>query len=373
MVNHSKPSLVYALFVFFAALSISAVAAYYSIVGLMALFSGAVVAIAIMGSVLEIGKLVTASWLYRNWQLAPRFLKLYLTLAVVVLMFITSMGIFGFLSKAHLSQVNPVGDTSAKVERIEFSISQTEAQKERALHTLGLLDQALEEYYKHGYISKALRKRAEQTEEREALQAEVKRADQEIDKLNAEKFELKSELRSFEAEVGPVKYIAELIYGEEKAKDLLDEAVRAVIIILIFVFDPLAVLLVIAGTMTLQQVDSSAEKPQKSEKKKPTKTLPKNEKKEIKIKEVIKEIPVEKIVEKEVIKEVPVEKIVEVIKEVPANIDSAKIEEIASTALENLSGNTRIIDGSVRSLDLDTETKKLFKKELRKVLAERKL
>ena len=86
------------------ALGISAVAAYYSIVGLMAIFSASAMSIAIMGVVLEIGKLITASWLYQNWKRVPFLLKSYLTLAVIVLMFITSMGIFGYLSKAHIDQ-----------------------------------------------------------------------------------------------------------------------------------------------------------------------------------------------------------------------------------------------------------------------------
>jgi hypothetical protein len=149
------------------------------------------------------------------------------------------------------------------------------------------------------------------------------------------------------------------VYGKEKAKDLLDEAVRAVIIILIFVFDPVAVLLVIAGTMTLQQASFSDEGPTKS-----TKSF------SVQKKEKTKPLPTTKKEIKEVIKEVPVEKIVEIIKE--ADVDPAEIEKIIDTALGNMSGNTRIVNGSVQSFDLDARTKKLFKKELRKVLAERK-
>jgi len=282
--NQKKPSIFYALFVLCAALSISGVAAYYSVVGLIAIFSGAALAIAIMGSVLEVGKLVTASWLYRNWKITPWMLKTYLTIAVIVLMFVTSMGIFGFLSKAHLSQINPVGDTTAKIERIEFSIAQHEKRRDRALNTLKLLDDALAGYYEHGYITRGLKQREEQKEERIALQAEVTEANKEIDRLASEKFSLETKKRGFEAEVGPIKYVAELIYGQDKAKEFLDEAVRGVIIVLIFVFDPLAILLVIAGTMTLGLATSG--KKQKESKKEPKK----EEKVEEPIAEILKEL-----------------------------------------------------------------------------------
>ena len=105
------------------AIGISAVAAWYSIIGLMAIFSAAAIAIAIMGGVLEVGKLVTASWLYQNWKRVPKILKGYLTGAVVVLMFITSMGIFGFLSKAHMDQAASAGDAGAQVTRLEDLVS----------------------------------------------------------------------------------------------------------------------------------------------------------------------------------------------------------------------------------------------------------
>ena len=113
----------FGIFVLLTALSISAVAAYYSIIGLMAIFAAAAVPIAIMGVVLEIGKLVTASWLYQFWARIPKFLKYYLTIAVVVLMFITSMGIFGFLSKAHVEQTSNTTQAEAKVERIDEKIN----------------------------------------------------------------------------------------------------------------------------------------------------------------------------------------------------------------------------------------------------------
>ena len=111
-----------AIFTLVVALSISIVAAGYSIIGLMAIFASAPIAIATMGIVLEVGKLVTASWLYNNWKRAPLFLKSYLTIAVVVLMLITSMGIFGFLSKAHIDQNAPSMNTSARIDSLNVQI-----------------------------------------------------------------------------------------------------------------------------------------------------------------------------------------------------------------------------------------------------------
>ena len=117
----------FALFVLITALSISAVAVYYSIIGLMAIFAAAAIPIAVMGVTLEVGKLVTASWLYQYWEKIPKFLKYYLTLAVVVLMFITSMGIFGFLSKAHVEQTSSATQAEARVERVDEKITRFKA------------------------------------------------------------------------------------------------------------------------------------------------------------------------------------------------------------------------------------------------------
>ena len=128
------------------ALAISAVAAYYSIIGLIAIFSAAVIPIAVMGVVLETGKLVTAAWVYHNWKRTPKLLKSYLISAVVVLMFITSMGIFGFLSKAHIEQTTVTSDNTLQIELIESQIQRERTTIKRAEDTLGQLDSALEKY-----------------------------------------------------------------------------------------------------------------------------------------------------------------------------------------------------------------------------------
>ena len=363
--------MVFALFVLFTALCISATAAYYSIVGLMAIFSGAIVSIAIMGTVLEIGKLVTASWLYQYWPRIPKLIRLYLTISVVVLMLITSMGIFGFLSKAHLQQnamseeevaqievyaeklvrsnakiqrwnvdigrlnrgenvrvdflirneqdqLNIIYDRKDKElqlkltiadERIDIHKSKLTEYAERTKNDLALLQQrpdgkideetgktekeiAIDKVRKRdrgvSWVARdKMRKLSEQLrldfnkidkkyapeikiintriqDLRQQAQLKTEDIDTKIiqlegfiekeqtvaDNARVTKLQHESRYREIEVDVGPVKYIADMIYGDE-AKTMLDSAVRAVIIVLIFVFDPLAVLLVVAGNMSI--------------------------------------------------------------------------------------------------------------------------
>tara|TARA_Y100000768_G_scaffold196102_1_gene147372 strand:+ start:2584 stop:3462 length:879 start_codon:yes stop_codon:yes gene_type:complete len=234
------------------ALCISAVAAYYSIVGLMAIFSASAVSIAIMGVVLEIGKLVTASWLYQNWTTVPKVLKYYLTSAVVVLMFITSMGIFGYLSKSHIDAGSNTSQIQIKIDRLDNYIKSEQKTITRAEKQLQSLDDALDRYIELGAVSKGLNKREEQQNERDKLTNMVNKSQTRIDELLDEKSVYDLEIKNFEVEVGPLKYISALIYGDE-ALTFLENAVRWVILILVFVFDPLAVLLVIAANITIKQ------------------------------------------------------------------------------------------------------------------------
>ena len=238
---------------FLSAISISIIAAGYSIIGLATLFAGAVIPIIAMGSALEVGKLVAASWLYNNWNSdVPRLLKAYLFGAIIVLIFITSMGIFGFLSKAHLDQVKPTSSNNIKVELIDKQINQQQVIIDRSQKTLTLLDQTLEKYIDMEYVTRGLKEREKQKPEREALTKAINEASDKIAKLTDEKGSLQLQQDKIEAEVGPIKYVAELIYGEN-AQDNFDSAVRIVILILIFVFDPLAVLLLIAANISLRQ------------------------------------------------------------------------------------------------------------------------
>jgi hypothetical protein len=363
--------MIFALFVLFTALCISATAAYYSIVGLMAIFSGAVVSIAVMGTVLEIGKLVTASWLYQFWPRIPKLIRTYLTISVVVLMLITSMGIFGFLSKAHLQQNAMSEEEVAQIEvyaekltrsnskiqrwnddigrlnrgenvrvdllirneqeqlniiydrikeekfqlkliadeRIDIQKSKLTEYAERTKNDLALLQQrpdgkideetgktekeiAIDKVRKRdrgvSWVARdKMRKVSEQLRTdyskidkeyapeiktintriqdlRQQAQLKTEDIDTKIiqlegfiedeqkvaDNARVTKLQHESKYREIEVDVGPVKYIADMIYGDE-ARTMLDSAVRAVIITLIFVFDPLAVLLVVAGNMSI--------------------------------------------------------------------------------------------------------------------------
>jgi len=380
--------MIFGILTLLSALAISAVAIYYSIAGLVAIFAAAALPIIVMGTALEVGKLVTAVWLHKYWSRATWWLKTYLTTAVFVLMFITSMGIFGFLSKAHIEQTSAGQESVAQVERIDGEIVRLEDIIDRAQDTIkklettgtgndvkiqnqidaeqeridkayeriqpaineqqAIIDQQAELYEKElakidqdmttlqGYIDNGETKKAQQMigasadgifgkktadkigdwqESKQAERAEliekikqarnnpqaqaaadeikrlragveeqikqsnalidrlrkqlgnedkaanidadideqnlrIKNANTEIDKLFEEKYALEGEYRKLEAEVGPIKYIAEFIYGEEANRDMLEEAVRWVIIVIIFVFDPLAVLLLIASQYT---------------------------------------------------------------------------------------------------------------------------
>ena len=235
------------------ALSISAVAAYYSIVGLMAIFSAAAFSIAVMGVVLEIGKLVTASWLYQNWKTVPKVLKYYLTSAVVILMFITSMGIFGYLSKSHIDAGTNTSQVTVKLDRVNSRIASEQKTIDRAERQLENLDKALERYVELGAVSKGLDRRESQEEERLKLTNMVNKSQDKIDEYLDQKSEYELEIKNFEVEVGPLKYISALLYGDD-ALTFLENAVRWVILILVFVFDPLAVLLVVAANITIRDV-----------------------------------------------------------------------------------------------------------------------
>jgi len=233
------------------ALAISTVAAYYSIVGLMAIFAGATTAIAIMGVVLEIGKLVCASWTFQNWKTSPFTIRSYFIVAVIVLMLITSLGIFGFLSRAHITQSSPTALLVERIERIELKVNQRQTQINRYQGRLDTLDQALQRYIELGAISKGLAKIGAMDNETNLLKTKIQGLENEIDGMMDEKYELKTNLSLAEVETGPIKYVASMLYDEVSASEL-ETAVRWIIILLIFVFDPLAVVLVIAANISLR-------------------------------------------------------------------------------------------------------------------------
>ena len=234
------------------ALAISGVAAYYSIIGLVAIFSASVVPIAVMGVVLETGKLVTAAWLYHYWNKVNVLLKTYLISAVFVLMFITSMGIFGFLSKAHIEQTSVSADNTLQIESIDSQINRQRTDITRAESQLTLLDDALKKYVELGAITKGLNARKDQEGERNELTQSISNATENISTLTKKKYELRQKANELIAEVGPIKYIAELAYGNSDT-NTLEEAVRWVILILVWVFDPLAVLLLISANISIKE------------------------------------------------------------------------------------------------------------------------
>ena len=234
------------------ALAISGVAAYYSIIGLVAIFSASVVPIAVMGVVLETGKLVSAAWLYHYWRKVNVLLKTYLISAVLVLMFITSMGIFGFLSKAHIEQTSVQSDNTLRIESIDTQIARQQKDIERAELQLSLLDDALKKYVELDAVTKSINARKGQKEERDALTTIINDATNTIATLTQTKYELRTKQNELVAEVGPIKYIADLVYGNSE-QNTLEESVRWVIIILVWVFDPLAVLLLISANISLKE------------------------------------------------------------------------------------------------------------------------
>jgi flagellar basal body-associated protein FliL len=244
--------MVLASITFFSGLAISAVAIYYSVIGLAAIFAAAVVPIMIMGSILEVSKLVAAWWLKANWYRAPFLLKSYMLIAVIVLMLITSMGIFGFLSKAHTEQAVPVGDNLARIEIIDERIAIEQEIIAQARQDIGILDQQIERFTELGAVTRGVNTRNQQREEREALTQQILQAQEKISELRLERAPFAASLRAIEAEVGPIKYIAKLIYGDNTDSNMMEQAVVWIIIVIVFVFDPLAVLLLLASQMSFK-------------------------------------------------------------------------------------------------------------------------
>jgi hypothetical protein len=238
------------------ALSLSLVAAWYSIIGLTAIFAAAAIPIIIMGGIMEVAKVTVTIWLHEYWQYCKRSMKIQLTFSVIVLMFITSMGIFGFLSKAHLDQAVPTGDVAAKVQILDEKIKTERDTIESARRAIAQMDASVDQTLGRSTTEqgadKAVQIRRSQARERATLQNEISQAQKKIAAYNEERAPIASELRKVEAEVGPIKYIAALIYGDNPDANLLEKAVRWVIIILVLVFDPLAIMMVLAATESIK-------------------------------------------------------------------------------------------------------------------------
>ena len=237
-------------------LTISAVAIWYSVAGLVSIFAAAVIPIIVMGVALEISKLIATVWLKLNWTRAPVFIRTYLLVAIAILMLITSMGIFGFLSKAHSDAGLVSGDVMAKIsvydEKIKTAKDNIDANRKALKQMDEAVDQIMGRSSDEKGADKAVQIRRSQAKERARLQAEIAAEQKTIASLNEARAPIAAEVRKVEAEVGPIKYIASFIYGSNPDANVLEKAVTWVIIIIVVVFDPLAVILLLASQYSFQ-------------------------------------------------------------------------------------------------------------------------
>ena len=260
--------MIFGYFTLLIALVISAVAEYYSIVGLTAIFSAAFWPVVIMGASLGVGKIVGAVWLKINWHRAPLAYKLYLVPAVGFLMLLTALGCFGFLSKAHSDQNLLSGDVESKIaiydEKIKTAKENIDVNRKALKQMDEAVDQVLGRTTDEKGADKAVAIRRTQQKERGRLLAEIETYQKTISALSEERAPIAAEVRKVEAEVGPIKYVAAFIYGDNPDSNLLERAVRWVIIIIVFVFDPLAVMLILAGQQSIRWAKEEKLKDQQS-------------------------------------------------------------------------------------------------------------
>ena len=240
------------LLTLFSALFISSVAAYFSIAGLIAIFPGAPIAVGLMGSALELGKLVSASWIYRFWNRTNVLMRTYFITAIVVLSFITSIGVFGYLTRAYAEGTEGLDANSEQIALLDaqLGIEQDNVQVSRA--TLQQLDKAVSNLNDSSRVERAIQVRNSQRRERTELTSVINNSNQKIAELKKQKAELSVGQRKLETEVGPIKYVAQLVYGADDTSTI-DKAVRLLVLLLIFVFDPLAILMVIAANISMKQ------------------------------------------------------------------------------------------------------------------------
>jgi hypothetical protein len=254
--------MIFGYFTFFVALVISAVAEFYSIIGLTSIFAAAYWPVVIMGVALGVGKITAAVWLKLHWNRASLAYKLYLVPAVAFLMFLTSMGIFGFLSKSHSDLSLVTGDKSAQLviydEKIKILNENTEANRKALKQLDAAVDQVMERSTTVQGAIRSVSVRRNQQQERKQLTDEIIANQQEIGKITEERSVIAAEVRQVEAEVGPIKYIAAVIYGNNHDSELLESAVRWVIILIVLVFDPLALCLLLAAQQSLRWAKEDA-------------------------------------------------------------------------------------------------------------------
>ena len=261
--------MIHAILPFLTAIALSIVAAYYSVIGLAQIFPGSYWPIIIMGSVLEAAKLVTVSWLYNNWNASVRMMRYYFLVAVILLMAITSMGIFGYLSKAHIEHSTSLAPLLEKEFIYEEKIKTIKETIENNRKNLSQLDAAVDQIMVRSADEKGAERsnqiRKAQQKERTRITDEIDGSQKAIQKIIEEKSPVSLEIRKAESDFGPIKYVAEVVYGTHD-RDIIDKAVRLVIFIIIVVFDPLAILLLIAANQTYQALKKAKEEPEEPKK-----------------------------------------------------------------------------------------------------------
>lgn len=268
--------MLFGLYTLFVAVTISVISAFYSVVGLTAIFPGSFWPIVILGTALEVGKVTAAMWLKLNWHRANITYKLYLVPAVGILMLLTSMGIFGGLSKAHLDQSSSTGNISAQVALLDEKIATEKENSQNIRKALKQMDDSVDQLMSRSTsesgADKAVNTRKSQQRERQKLLADLSASQAKIDKLNEQRAPIAVEVRKAEVEVGPIKYIAALLYGDNPDSNLLERAVRWVIIIIVLVFDPLALVLILSGQQSIKwaKLEKTTSKPKTEESPKPT-------------------------------------------------------------------------------------------------------
>ena len=234
-----------------AAVVLSAVSAYFSVTGIRIIFSGALLGATFMGASLEFAKITATVWLYTWWKKSSRLLKYYLIFAIIALIVVSSVGIYGYLARAYVGQRNPGQEIKNRIERIDQSIEREENAISQAESGLNQLDVVIDRYFALDFLTHGITKRNEQKPERNALKDTIIEAEDEISILLDERFTLKNQFDDFSIDVGPIEYIAILLYGEDDAENNFDNAVRILIVLLVLVFDPFAVLLMVCGNVSI--------------------------------------------------------------------------------------------------------------------------
>ena len=234
-----------------AAVVLSAVSAYFSVTGIRIIFSGALLGATFMGASLEFAKITATVWLYTWWKKSSRLLRYYLIFAIIALIVVSSVGIYGYLARAYVGQRNPGQEIKNRIERIDQSIEREENAISQAESGLNQLDVVIDRYFALDFLTHGITKRNEQKPERNALKDTIIEAEDEISILLDERFILKNQFDDFSIDVGPIEYIAILLYGEDDAENNFDNAVRILIVLLVLVFDPFAVLLMVCGNVSI--------------------------------------------------------------------------------------------------------------------------